>query len=249
VGLELIGVRSLGGSRSLAYSNFPFFSGPIESRLPGHNFNGLLDRGVRCFSLDAKLTSARAENVDEDEDDEDDEPQAGTKLTHRPREQDEFQVAKVQWSQVVTQQDLDTLREGNVQANGLESGVPAIKIGTLPGLAYIVPPRNLFAVVAVGPHQFKVTTDDVIYVEKLKTVDVNDKVVLPAVLLLGSRAETVLGRPHVPGAAVLAAVEQQTRDAKLIVFKKKRRKNYRRSKGHRQELTMLRILDIYGIEE
>ena len=94
----------------------------------------------------------------------------------------------------------------------------------------------------------QVTTDDVIYVEKLKNVDIHDKLLFPQVLLLGSRSETVIGRPVVPRAAVIAVVEQQTRDAKVIIFKKRRRKNYRKHAGHRQELTMLRILDIIGVE-
>ncbi|KAK9810406.1 hypothetical protein WJX72_010234 [[Myrmecia] bisecta] len=85
--------------------------------------------------------------------------------------------------------------------------------------------------------------------EKLKGVDVNDKLSLPRVLLLGSKLETVIGRPFVPGAAVTAAVEEHFQDAKVVTFHKRRRKNSRRTRGHRQELTTLRILDIDGIGE
>ena len=67
----------------------------------------------------------------------------------------------------------------------------------------------VFAVVEVGPTQYKVSADDLIYAEKLKDVDVNDTVKLTRVLLLGSRYETIVGRPLVPGASVTAAVEVQ----------------------------------------
>ncbi|KAL8460437.1 hypothetical protein ACS0TY_032103 [Phlomoides rotata] len=107
----------------------------------------------------------------------------------------------------------------------------------------------VFAVVQIGSHQFKVSNRDTIYVEKLKHCDVNDKVVLNKVLLLGSQTQTIIGRPILPDAAVHAVVEEHALDAKVIIFKKKRRKNYRRTKGHRQELTKLRITDIQGIEK
>eukprot|EP00959_Pyramimonas_sp_CCMP1952_P299694 6268451-Pyramimonas_sp.AAC.1 len=121
-------------------------------------------------------------------------------------------------------------------------------MGKIPNLSYVVPQKEVFAVVQIGAHQHKVTTDDVIYVEKLKNVDVHDKLLFPQVLMLGSRKETIVGRPVVPRASVMAVVEQQTRDAKVIIFKKRRRKNYRKHAGHRQELTMLRILEVIGVE-
>ncbi|KAJ6823130.1 50S ribosomal protein L21, mitochondrial-like [Iris pallida] len=106
-----------------------------------------------------------------------------------------------------------------------------------------------FAVVQIGSHQFKVSNGDSIFTERLKFCDVNDKLILNKVLMLGSRAETIIGRPVLPDAAVHAVVEEHALDAKVIIFKKKRRKNYRRTKGHRQELTKLRITDIQGIEK
>ncbi|KAH7281831.1 hypothetical protein KP509_36G065300 [Ceratopteris richardii] len=110
-------------------------------------------------------------------------------------------------------------------------------------------PPNAFAVVQVGSHQFKISPGDCIYTEKLKYADVNDKLSLEKVLLLGSKSQTIIGRPFVPKAFVHAAVEEQVLDAKVIIFKKKRRKNYRRCNGHRQELTRLRILEIWGLGE
>ncbi|KAK9051707.1 hypothetical protein SSX86_028335 [Deinandra increscens subsp. villosa] len=107
----------------------------------------------------------------------------------------------------------------------------------------------VFAVIQIGAHQFKVSNGDCIYTEKLKFCEVNDKLILNKVLMLGSKTQTMIGRPVLPEAAVHAVVEEHALDAKVIIFKKKRRKNYRRTKGHRQELTKLRITDIQGIEK
>jgi ribosomal protein L21 len=148
--------------------------------------------------------------------------------------------------------------------------------------------RDVFAVVQAGPHQFKVTLDDLIYVEKMHGVDINDKarprstpptkrcatrraacanprtavlhrlwrspgsrcfrkqhhgltltlwraqVALPRVLMVGTPSRTLVGRPYVPTAEVVVVVEEHVRDAKVIIFKKRRRKNSRRNAGHRQ---------------
>ncbi len=76
--------------------------------------------------------------------------------------------------------------------------------------------KKVFAVVEVGPTQFKVTPDDLLVTEKLKGVDVNDIVSLNRVLLLGSAQETLIGRPHVPGAAVTAVVEVRGNTVALV---------------------------------
>ena len=95
------------------------------------------------------------------------------------------------------------------------------------------------------PHrQYKVTPDDLIITEKLSGVDVNDRIRLNKVLLLGNKTETIIGRPAVEGASVIAVVEEQFLDGKVLVFKKRRRKNSRRLNGHRQPLTSLRVVDI-----
>lgn len=101
----------------------------------------------------------------------------------------------------------------------------------------------MYAVIKTGGKQYKVAKDDVITVEKLagepgSSIDIGD------VLLVGDEKEQVVGAPTVEGATVAAEVVEQKRDAKIIVFKKKRRKNYRRKNGHRQEVTVLRITDI-----
>mmetsp|Transcript_1545 Transcript_1545/g.2355 ORF Transcript_1545/g.2355 Transcript_1545/m.2355 type:complete len:89 (-) Transcript_1545:457-723(-) len=64
------------------------------------------------------------------------------------------------------------------------------------------------------------------------------------VLLVGSADRTLVGRPNVTGASVTAMVEQHTKDKKLLIFKKKRRKNHKKSQGFRRHLTLLRIKDI-----
>jgi len=70
-----------------------------------------------------------------------------------------------------------------------------------------VTPKPVFAVVELGPTQFKVTPDDLVYSEKLKGVDVGDEVSLNRVLLLGNAKTTMIGRPCIPGAKVMAVVE------------------------------------------
>ena len=109
--------------------------------------------------------------------------------------------------------------------------------------------KKVFVVVSVGSLQYKVTTDDVFYVEKLRDATVDDIVVLPRVLLLGSERRTVIGRPVVEGAKVTCAVEEVVRDGKTVTFKKRRRKNSRRWNGARQTLTGLRVLNIEGLDE
>ncbi|VAH10761.1 unnamed protein product [Triticum turgidum subsp. durum] len=111
------------------------------------------------------------------------------------------------------------------------------------------PYEPVFAVVQIGSHQFKVSNGDSIFTERLKFCDVNDKLVLNRVLMLGSQAQTIIGRPILTDATVHAVVEEHALDAKVIIFKKKRRKNYRRTRGHRQELTKLRITNIEGIDK
>jgi large subunit ribosomal protein L21 len=98
----------------------------------------------------------------------------------------------------------------------------------------------MFAVIRTGGKQYRVAKDDVIAVEKLP-VEAGGTVELAEVLMVGEGAAATAGTPTVPGAAVTATVVEQTRGDKVIVFKKRRRHNYRRKNGHRQAITMLRI--------
>jgi len=101
----------------------------------------------------------------------------------------------------------------------------------------------MFAVVKTGGKQYKVAQGDVIQVEKLPG-EANAKVVLGEVLMLCDSGKVTVGSPFVSGAKVAAEVVSQNRTGKLIVFKKKRRQNYRRKKHQRQEYTVLKITGI-----
>jgi large subunit ribosomal protein L21 len=102
----------------------------------------------------------------------------------------------------------------------------------------------MFAVIKTGGKQYKVAPDDKIVVEKLAG-DPGATVELRDVLMIGETGKTpTVGAPRVAEAAVFAEVVEQTRGDKIIVFKKKRRKGYRRKAGHRQDLTVLRITEI-----
>lgn len=101
----------------------------------------------------------------------------------------------------------------------------------------------MFAVIKTGGKQYKVAKDDVIRVEKLDGAE-GASVELRDVLMVGEADNVTVGAPRVDGAIVTAEVVAQTRDAKIIVFKKKRRQGYQRTHGHRQNLTVLRVTDI-----
>ncbi|MGM0421657.1 MAG: 50S ribosomal protein L21 [Pseudomonadota bacterium] len=101
----------------------------------------------------------------------------------------------------------------------------------------------MFAVLKTGGKQYRVAKGDVIRVEKLDAKD-GDKVTLDEILMVGEAGKPSLGTPLVKGASVTAEVVAQARTPKIIVFKKKRRHNYRRKKGHRQDVTILRVTDI-----
>lgn len=101
----------------------------------------------------------------------------------------------------------------------------------------------MYAVIRTGGKQYKVAKDQIVVVEKLAGRS-GDSVAFDAVLLVGDEASTAVGTPYVAGASVTAEVVEQTRSPKIVVFKKKRRKSYRRRKGHRQDQTVLRITEI-----
>ena len=100
----------------------------------------------------------------------------------------------------------------------------------------------MFAVIRTGGKQYRVAPNDIIKIERVAG-EPGDIIELGEVLLLGGDSPKT-GSPTIAGALVAAEVMEQTRGDKIIVFKKKRRKNYRRRKGHRQDLTLLRITEI-----
>ena len=106
-----------------------------------------------------------------------------------------------------------------------------------------------FAVIKMSGTQYKVTIDDVITTHKIKDVKVGEQMEINDVLLIGTKDQTIVGRPLIPNAKVIATVEEQTRDKKLIVFKKKKRKGYKKKQGHRSYITVLRINDIVNDNE
>ena len=101
----------------------------------------------------------------------------------------------------------------------------------------------MFAVIRTGGKQYKVASGDVIRVERLVT-EAGASIELDEVLMVGEGGEISVGTPLVANAKVTAEVVAQARGPKIIVFKKKRRQNYRRKNGHRQDLTILRITAI-----
>ena len=101
----------------------------------------------------------------------------------------------------------------------------------------------MYAVVKTGGKQYRVTKDDTILVEKLEANE-GQTVTLSDVMLLGDGDKVTVGTPVVTDASVEAQVVSQTRGPKIIIFRRKRRKNHRRTQGHRQDLTLLKITDI-----
>lgn len=99
----------------------------------------------------------------------------------------------------------------------------------------------MYAIMATGGKQYKVKVDDVIEIERLEG-GAGDKITFDEVLAVGEEGgELKVGTPKLENAAVEAEVVDQLRGPKLIAFKMKRRKGYRRKKGHRQELTSVKI--------
>ena len=97
----------------------------------------------------------------------------------------------------------------------------------------------MYAVIKTGGKQYKVSTGEILKVEKLSAEE-GKEVVFNEVLALGDN----VGAPFVAGASVKGIVLKQAKDTKVIVFKKKRRQNYRRKNGHRQQLTWVKITDV-----
>jgi large subunit ribosomal protein L21 len=100
----------------------------------------------------------------------------------------------------------------------------------------------MYAVIKTGGKQYKVSVDDLVKIEKIDGA-VGDTIELDQVLMVGG-AEVKLGTPLVPGAKVKARIVAQEKDKKILVFKSKRRKGYRKKNGHRQPITRLKVAAI-----
>ena len=103
---------------------------------------------------------------------------------------------------------------------------------------------TVFAVVELNGAQHKVVEDDLIMADLIRQVEVGSRLQLDNVLLLGSVEWSVIGRPVVPGASVECVVEEHARTDKVLVFHKKRRKNHKKMKGYRGDVTVLRVTKI-----
>ena len=101
----------------------------------------------------------------------------------------------------------------------------------------------MYALVKTGGKQYRVAKDDTILVERI-AADEGAEVILNDIIMLADGDKVTIGTPKVDGAAVSATVMRQTRGPKIIIFRRKRRKNHRRIQGHRQDLTLLKINDI-----
>ena len=101
----------------------------------------------------------------------------------------------------------------------------------------------MYALVKTGGKQYRVSKDDTILVERLSAEE-GEQVILNDIVMLGDGDKVTIGTPLVDGAGVSATVVRQTRGPKIIIFRRKRRKNHRRTQGHRQDLTLLKIIDI-----
>ncbi len=98
----------------------------------------------------------------------------------------------------------------------------------------------MYAVIKAGGHQYKVSQGDELTIDFLEGKKEGDKVTFDNVLMLGGE-NTVIGAPLVSGAVVEATVKRQDHNPKILVFKFKRRKDYKRTKGHKQPVTVLEI--------
>ncbi|MBY0422391.1 MAG: 50S ribosomal protein L21, partial [Parvularculaceae bacterium] len=101
----------------------------------------------------------------------------------------------------------------------------------------------MYAVVKTGGKQYRVSKDDLVTIERLEG-EAGDVITLDSVLMIGEGAKIEVGKPYIAGAAVAGEIVEQGRGPKIIVFKKRRRQNYRRKNGHRQLLTTLRVTEI-----
>ena len=112
-----------------------------------------------------------------------------------------------------------------------------------PSIAGLLTPASHFAVVRYRGDQFKVVEDDLVMLDRISgpNSSIGSTMILGEILLLGGRDATLVGRPLVPGALVSVTIEEHTHTAKVVVFKKKRRKGYKKKSGQRDMVTMVRV--------
>jgi large subunit ribosomal protein L21 len=101
----------------------------------------------------------------------------------------------------------------------------------------------MYAVVKTGGKEYRVSKGELIRVEKIEG-NVGDQVALNDVLMVSKEGETQIGTPHLANVVIQGEIVQETKGKKVLTYKMKRRKNYRRFKGHRQTYTYLKVNDI-----
>ncbi|AGA65197.1 LSU ribosomal protein L21p [Liberibacter crescens BT-1] len=101
----------------------------------------------------------------------------------------------------------------------------------------------MFAVIKAGGKQHRVAANDIIEIEKINAKD-GETINFDEVLAIGMDEDFHIGSPFVDGACVKAEVVKQMRSKKVIIFKKRRRQNSKRTRGHRQHMTVVRVTDI-----
>jgi large subunit ribosomal protein L21 len=101
----------------------------------------------------------------------------------------------------------------------------------------------MYALIKTGGKQYQVKKDDILNIERIPSNDSNN-IDLNEVLLVNDGVSIKIGHPYIAGAKVVLEILGETRGEKIIVFKKKRRQNYRRKNGHKQDLLRVKIADI-----
>jgi large subunit ribosomal protein L21 len=107
---------------------------------------------------------------------------------------------------------------------------------------------SMYAVIQTGGKQYRVEAGDELKCEKLHGL-VGDAITFDKVLLTSDGSEVKVGTPYLEGSRVLGKIVRQDKDRKILVFKYKRRKGYRRTRGHRQDFTLVRIEGIHTSAE
>lgn len=101
----------------------------------------------------------------------------------------------------------------------------------------------MYAVVKAGGKEYKVSQGDIIQIEKING-EIGDRVELKNVLMISLGEKIVVGKPYLENATVIGEIVRHAKGKKILIYKMKKRKNYRRLKGHRQNYTYLKINDI-----
>jgi large subunit ribosomal protein L21 len=104
----------------------------------------------------------------------------------------------------------------------------------------------MYAVIATGGKQYRVQAEDIIDIERLEEHEEGTKIEFDKVLTVGEGADVKVGSPYVEGAKVEAEIVEEFRGKKVIAFKMKKRKGYRKTIGHRQDLVKVKIVKING---